>query len=183
MSGPRYSHLMREVFDALERLCVRYFVTGSVAASVHGVLRQTHDTDVVVDLTVVGFRQLAQAFEGTHSVADPVGFGDVAMASIIDRATADKVDLILRPPGPFDASAMARRRRHDVPGLGPMWVASAEDVILAKLRWSEGTSELQLRDCSQLLTVGGAAIDQAYLDRWAATLGVEALLARVRDAA
>lgn len=173
---------MRQVFDALERLGVRYFVTGSVAASVHGVLRQTHDTDVVVDLTAAGFRQLALAFEGTHVIAEPIDFGEFAMASIIDRATADKVDLILQAPGPFEASAMARRRLHDVPGLGLVWVASVEDVILAKLRWSEGASELQLRDCSQLLSVGGATIDQPYLDRWAETLGVEALLTRVRRA-
>jgi hypothetical protein len=39
---------MRAAIDALERLGVRYFVTGSVAASVHGVLRQSHDTDVVL---------------------------------------------------------------------------------------------------------------------------------------
>ena len=77
---------------------------------------------------------------------------------------------------------MARRERHDVPGIGLVWVASVEDLILAKLRWSEGTSELQLRDCAQLLAIVATGIDQGYLDHWAHCLGLQSLLARVRNA-
>ena len=174
---------MRDVFETLERLGIRYYVTGSVAASMHGVLRQTHDTDVVLDLAIAGFDSLARALDQSHSITEPIDDGEFAMASIIDRVSADKVDLILRVPAGFDASAMARRRRHDVPGLGSVWVASIEDVILAKLRWSEGTSELQLRDCAQLLTVGAGSIDEDHLGMWARRLGLDDLLVRVRDAA
>ena len=35
--------------------------------------------------------------------------------------------------------------------------------MLAKLVWSEGTSELQLRDCAQLLHLNAAILDRAYL--------------------
>lgn len=128
---------MRVVFETLERLGVPYFVTGSVAAGVRGVLRQTHGADVVVDLTAVDLRQLTDTFHRTHRLA----------------------------------------------GLGPVWVASVEDLILARLRWSEGVSDLQLRDCSQLLTIGGTTIAQACLDRWATALGIDGPLARARDAA
>jgi len=174
--------VVRDVFETLDRLGIRYFVTGSVAASVYGVLRQTHDTDVVLDLTMADFGVLAHRFEQTHGVADPIAYGDFAMASIIDRRTADKVDIILHASGRFEASAMARRERHDVPGIGLVWVASVEDLILAKLRWSEGTSELQLRDCAQLLAIVATGIDQGYLDHWAHCLGLQSLLARVRNA-
>lgn len=173
---------MRDVFETLDRLGIRYFVTGSVAASVHGVLRQTYDTDVVVDLAIAGFGPVAALLAPSYSIADPIDYGDFAMASIIDRTTADKVDLILQVPGAFEASAMSRRRRHDVPGLGPVWVASVEDIVIAKLRWSEGRSELQLRDCRQLLAIGGDAVDDAYLAGWARRLGLVELLRQVRDA-
>jgi hypothetical protein len=170
---------MRPVFDALDRLGIPYYVTGSVAASVYGVLRQTHDTDVVLDLDVAGFDRLAVVLRDRYAIADPIEYGEFAMASIVDQETADKVDLILRPAGPFEASAFKRRRQVEVPGLGIVWVVSVEDLVLAKLAWSEGTSELQLRDCEQLLRLNASTIDRSYLDRWAARLG---LVERWREA-
>lgn len=163
---------MRVVFDALERLGIDYFVTGSVAASIYGVMRQSQDTDVVVDLDRAGFGHLADTLPSGFAISDPIDFGEYAMASVIDQETADKVDLIIRHPGPFEVSAMKRRRELEVPGLGRVWVASVEDLILAKLAWSGGTSELQLRDCAQLLRVCAGSIDRAYLERWATRLGV-----------
>jgi hypothetical protein len=169
---------MRAVFDALERLGISYFVTGSVAASVHGVLRQSHDTDVVL-VDAGRFTDLAAALRSLCLIADPIDFGAFTMASIIGRDTADKVDVIVAPSGAFEASAMERRQRVDVPGLGLVWVASREDLVLAKLVWSQGTSELQLRDCAQLMRLGAATLDRAYLAQWADRLGVRQLLADV----
>lgn len=77
---------------------------------------------------------------------------------------------------------MSRRQRADIPGLGEVWVASVEDLVLAKLVWSEGTSELQLRDCEQLLRTNARDIDHAYLDAWAARLGLAERLRRVSHA-
>ena len=80
--------------------------------------------------------------------------------------------VFLRRPGPFEVAALERRRKVDVPGLGLVWVASLEDLVLAKLVWSEGSSELQLRDCTQLLRINAETIDRAYLEGWATRLGV-----------
>jgi hypothetical protein len=171
---------MRAVFDALERLRIPYFVTGSVAASVHGVLRQSHDTDVVL-VDAARFMELAEALGGSCLIANPIAYGAFSMASIVERDTADKVDVIVAPSGAFEASAMQRRQRADVPGLGQVWVAMVEDLVLAKLVWSEGTSELQLRDCAQLLRLNAAILDRAYLEQWAARLGVSDLLGDVES--
>jgi hypothetical protein len=171
---------MRTAFDALERLGIPYFVTGSVAASVHGVLRQSHDTDVVL-VDAERFTELAEALGGSCLIADPIGYGTFSIASIVERDTADKVDVIVAPSGAFEASAMERRRRAEVPGLGPVWVASVEDLLLAKLVWSEGTSELQLRDCAQLLRLNATILDRAYLGQWAGRLGVSDLLGNVES--
>jgi hypothetical protein len=169
---------MRAVFDALERLEISYFLTGSVAASVHGVLRQSHDTDVVL-IDAGRFAELAEALHGNCVIADPIAYGGILMASLIEQGTADKVDVIMAPSRAFEASAMERRQRADVPGLGLVWVASVEDLVLAKLVWSEGTSELQLRDCVQLMRLHAATLDRAYLERWAERLGVSVLLGEI----
>ena len=173
---------MRALFDALDRAGIRYCVTGSVAASVYGVLRQTHVTDVVADLDAADLERVAEGLRARFAIADPIDYGEFAMASVIDTETADKVDLILRRVGPFVASAFDRRQEFEIPGLGTVWVASVEDLIVAKLSWSEGTSELQLRDCEQLLRINARNIDRAYLERRAARLGVEGLLRGMIDA-
>lgn len=61
-----------------------------------------------------------------------------------------------------------------------MWIATAEDVLLAKLEWAKRTgSERQLRDAAGLVAVQGATLDRVWVERWAKELGVEAELGRV----
>lgn len=173
---------MREVLDRLEALGIRWFITGSEAGACYGVLRQTFDTDIVLDLAPGHFTAVARAFEHDHAVADEIVFGDFSMASVINRSTTEKADLILRRPSPWTESTMSRRQWTSHPSFGGTWVSSLEDLLLAKLVWSEGTSELQLRDCGILIRVNRDHLDDAYLDRWAMTLGVQRLLAELRHA-
>lgn len=67
----------------------------------------------------------------------------------------------------------------DHPSLGQIWVIAAEDLVLAKLEWSEGTSELQLRDVRSLLRLV-KDLDWSYLERYAAVLGIRDRLEGVR---
>jgi hypothetical protein len=61
-----------------------------------------------------------------------------------------------------------------------LWIVSPEDLILSKLDWAKDTrSELQLGDVRNLLETPR---DEAYLDRWAARLGLEDLLKEARGA-
>jgi hypothetical protein len=64
-------------------------------------------------------------------------------------------------------------------------VVSSEDIVLAKLRWYKAGGETSERQWSDILKViaATAEMDWAYVENWAIRLGVEALLARVRDAA
>lgn len=174
---------MRDVLDRLESLGLRWYITGSEAASCYGVLRRTFDTDIVLDLEPGRFAGVRWAFDDDqHLVSDEIDYGDFSMAAVIVSATMAKADLILRRSSPWTTSTLARRRRLDHPSLGRAWVSSLEDLILAKLVWSEGTSELQLRDCGMLLRVNGGRTDDAYLDRWAEVLGVAPILDQVRHA-
>src|SRR5256885_1308825 len=58
-----------------------------------------------------------------------------------------------------------------------------EDTILRKLEWYRAggeVSEQQWRDVLGVLAVGRARLDDAYPDRWAASLQLADLLARAR---
>ena len=172
---------MREVLDVLDDLGIDWFVTGSEAAACYGVLRQTFDTDVVIDLRPTAFDRVASSLHG-YAIASPIEFEDFAMASVISTQTAAKVDLIMRRPSPFATRSMARRRQCEHRELGSIWVASLEDLVVAKLEWSEGVSELQARDCAQLLRLNASAIEWPYLEQSAAERGVSELLDRARHA-
>jgi hypothetical protein len=78
---------MRDVLDRLEALGLRWYVTGSEAGACYGVLRQTFDTDIVLDLPPGRFPSIAGAFEDDHAVADEIAGGDFSMASVIRPAT------------------------------------------------------------------------------------------------
>ena len=82
----------------------------------------------------------------------------------------------------YDRLRMKRRLRLDLLVDETAWFASAEDVILKRLVFfREGGSEKQLRDIAGVLLIQGTRIDQAYLDEWAAQLGVVEELQSVRD--
>jgi hypothetical protein len=174
---------MREVFDRLERLGVAYYMTGSEALARYGEPRQTMDVDVVVDLATTEFGRIARAFDADFLVNEPLDMGAFSMASLIAKSALGKAVIILARRDPWSRSAMERRQRWDHPLYGTLWVASVEDLLLAKLEWSEGTSELQLRDCRNLIALNRDAIDWPYVDRWAAALGVAVTLDEVRRAA
>ena len=172
---------LRVVLDVLDGLGIDWFVTGSEAAACYGVLRQTFDTDVVIDLEPSSFDRLARLLP-RFAIASPIEFDGFAMASAVSIETAAKVDLIMRGSGSHARRSMARRRRCDHREFGEIWVASLEDLIVAKLEWSEGVSEMQLRDCSQLLRLNAATVNWAYLERTAAERGVADLMDQARHA-
>lgn len=70
-----------------------------------------------------------------------------------------------------------------LPGLDtePVPVISAEDTILAKLRWyREGgaVSDRQWRDIGGILAASDGQLDLDYLERWARVMGLAALYER-----
>ena len=106
------------------------------------------------------------------------------MFNAISNRSQYKLDLIFRKDSPYDRERFARRRAEVFAG-GSLWVTSPEDVILGKLWWADqmGGSDRQARDVAGVLAVQGAALDDAYLDRWAAELGVAEALAECRAVA
>jgi hypothetical protein len=66
----------------------------------------------------------------------------------------------------------------DIDGM-EVWVATAEDTIVAKLEWARaGQSERQIRDVVGILELSGDGLDRAYIEHWIAELGLEDLWAR-----
>lgn len=104
--------------------------------------------------------------------------------NVIETAEGDKVDFWLLTDDAFDQSRFARKYEEAVFGIR-LKVSAPEDTILQKLRWSDlsGGSEKLYGDALRVYEVQHARLDQVYLDKWSKSLGVEDLLARIREEA
>ena len=149
----------------------------------HGVPRFTQDIDIVIDPTPEALNRLVTSLDPARIYVSPTAQEALATRdqfNLIDSASGWKVDLMIRKDRPFDRSEFARRIQARILDVD-VYVASAEDTVLAKLEWAAmGGSERQVADAAGVLAVQGDRIDHEYLDRWAPELGVTDLLERAR---
>ena len=184
------SELLRFVVSVLERLNLPYFVTGSTVTIFYGEPRFTNDIDIVVDLPAGAVQEFCRQFpDGDFYVSQEAASDAVRRRSqfnIIQPGSGLKVDVIVPAPSEFNSTRFARARRVQV---GEGWDASfssPEDAILKKMEFfREGGSDKHLRDITGVLKTSGREIDSAYIDGWAATLGLteiwRAILDRMRE--
>lgn len=175
------------VLSALEEAGVEYMLTGSIAGSYHGVPRTTQDIDLVVDGSGEDLLAFARSMsqQGFYVSEDAVGEAVEIRGqfSVIDPRTAWKIDLILRRDRGFSRTEFERRTQEEALGMR-LWMATAEDVILAKLEWAGHTgSERQMEDVVGIIGSQGVALDRPYIERWSRELGIEAEWEQARDRA
>ena len=175
-----------QVIDALEQVGARYVIGGSLASTIHGVVRTTLDTDIVADLHLQQVQRFADLLAGVfyfdidairHAIRQRSSF------NLIHLATMFKVDLFVAKDKAFDEQQLDRRQLWiaDPDSGRTIYVATPEDTILAKLAWyrlGEEISDRQWRDILGVLAVQGDRLDLSYMQRWAASLGVRDLLER-----
>lgn len=178
-------NVLTRLTSALESAQVPYMLTGSVASSAHGTARSTHDIDIVIAPTPAQVLALMQQFAASDYYADEQqaleALGNRSQFNIIDHSTGWKVDFIIAENSEYGRTALARRMVIDIAG-NAVYVASAEDVLLAKLRWAKlGGSERQLEDAAGIVSTQAGSLDVAYIARWVRELGLEEQWEAVRE--
>jgi len=163
-------------------------ITGSVASSLQGQPRSTHDIDMVIAIEKSKSQELAEAFPcpdfylDEHSILDAIS--RQSMFNLIDLETGDKVDFWVLTDEAFDRSRFSRKVTENFMGI-QIQVSSPEDTILAKLRWAKlcGGSEKQFTDALRVYEVQYGKLDVDYLGYWAKQLNIETLWKRLMDEA
>jgi hypothetical protein len=184
MTGP--SDGFKRVLETLDRLKIPYMVGGSLASSIHGIVRSTRDIDLVADIKMEHIAPLAAELSGEF-YADPEMMRQALqqgrMFNLIHHASSYKFDFYPLSRKPYDQAQFARRATAEFSLDGrealTFYVASPEDTILSKLVWYRAgnqVSERQWSDVIDVVRVKRNLLDLPYLRQWAASLGVADLL-------
>jgi hypothetical protein len=179
------------VTQVLETLHVPYAVGGSLASSLHGVMRSTLDVDILADMRLEHIHPIVGALS-KEFYADEEMMRDAIQRessfNLIHYETAFKVDIFIRKARAFDQMQLERRRKSIITTdpKQSVYVTSPEDVILAKLEWYRmggEASDRQWRDILGVLKIRAGEIDTGYLRKWAKELKVSDLLERALNQA
>lgn len=178
--------LLKTVVEALDGAGIPHMLVGSFASMSHGAPRATQDIDLVIDPTPEALGRFVASFDPDRYYVSPSAADALAnrdQFNVIDSRTGWKVDLIIRKDRPFSRTEFSRRAAARALEVD-VFLASAEDTVLAKLEWARlGGSARQVADAATVLAVRAGEIDDEYMDRWAADLGVVDLLAEARRSA
>jgi len=176
--------VIETVATALQREKVTYFITGSLASSIHGEFRATNDVDIVADLKPHHLPGLLGELSGefiTDLDQARAALDSGTSFNLIHRQTYLKVDVFLFQTA-LDREAARRAVEIVMPGgRTPLRVLTKEDILLAKLRWYRlggEVSEVQQRDIESLVAMNRDTLDRVYLDSWSNRLGLRDLLKR-----
>jgi hypothetical protein len=168
--------VLQRMTSALDRAEIAYMLSGSFASAYYGAARSTQDIDFVIHASSQQLRSFIEALPVSEYYADLDSALEAhqrqSLFNVIDQATGWKIDLIIRKSRPFSQEEFRRRQGvtlHDV----PLFVASAEDVVISKLEWAKlAQSRRQIEDAAAILRVRSGALDHAYLAKWIGDLGL-----------
>lgn len=180
--------VLLQIVNAFDAIGIDYVVVGSLASSIHGDYRASADIDVIADLGSDQIEPLVNALKDDFYIDDFAvrkavkhgrSFNAIHLTAIF------KVDIFVAT-SVLAKQQLARRELHSLTSGIPrsVWVATAEDTILAKLHWYRlggEISELQWRDVMGVLATQGSRLDLGYLRLWAEQIGVLDLFERALD--
>jgi hypothetical protein len=186
--------VLSQIVRILEQHEIKYVLVGSLASSMHGMYRSTADIDLLADIKPEHVRPLLKALNKSFYVDD-----EHAVKTAVDERrsfnaihfdSVFKVDIFIPKGDDFAKKQLERRQlRKITPDHDQfVYVATAEDTILAKLRWYRDDGEVstaQWSDVLGILGVNDLSLEFDYLREWSERLGVSDLLERaltsVRD--
>ncbi len=178
-----------KVTEALEKLGIPYFIGGSLASTLYGMVRTTQDSDIIADMRANHVEPFVASIQNEFFVDEQMIAESIQVFSsfnIIHRESMFKVDVFIPRSRPFLLSQMRRTQVQTFAGDPEVSARfeSAEDTILSKLEWYQlggEVSERQWRDVLGVLRTRSGALDLDYLRKWGKELKVSGLLEQLLE--
>jgi hypothetical protein len=179
----------RKLVTTLDALAIPYMIGGSLASSVHGILRSTNDIDIVAAIREEHVAPLVANLTKEFYADSEAMLEALRLErpfNLIHFASGCKFDIFPAAGNPYFEKQLERATPQEVSlGEGESMrcsIATAEDMVLAKLVWYRAggeQSERQWNDVRGICSTQGAWLDGTYLRQWARYLGVDDLLERL----
>jgi hypothetical protein len=170
------------VIDALWAVDVPFMVVGSMATNFYGIPRSTRDADFVIQIPPP-FAALTERLGANLRMAAQGSFEGVTGTvrhRIEAKGTQFTVELFELSDDAHDVARFARRRRVRLFGRD-VFVATAEDTVVTKLRWAmQPGREKDVDDVRSVIAIQGDSMDWAYVQQWCDQHGTSALLESIR---
>jgi len=173
------------VIDAFNELGIDFFLAGSYSSNYYGVPRATKDADFVAVL-VRRIDVIAKRL-GDEFILDPQASFEGITGTLRDIFTVPSIPFTIEifhlSDDPHDRSRFERRLKVFDDGLGrEVFIPTAEDVIVTKLRWEKrGKRGKDGNDIRDVIAVqGDEAFDWDYIHQWTAEHGTRELLDEIR---
>ena len=163
------------VLSALARTNDPYMVVGSFSSNAYGPPRSTKDMDLVMQVNGDEIGRFIERLGEGFSRGQQIGFETKFFTTkhkIHATESAFDIEVFELSDDPHDRARFDRRLRVEVSGHD-IWIASAEDVIIQKLRWGR---RKDLDDVRGILAMQGPSIDREYLEHWCNSHGTLSLL-------
>lgn len=185
---PSSVEILEQFARTLEDLGIRYLVVGSFASSARGQPRSTLDADLVAQLTREQVEPLVARLQADYYV-DSLAIQNAILRhrafNAIHLQSMFKLDVYVSGSDRFDEEQLTRGlpEKLQEDSETSVYVATAEDTILAKLVWfNKGNRVLdrQWNDVLGVIAVQRDHLDLSYLNKWADYLGIRELLDRAR---
>ena len=179
--------VLQRITTALERSDVPYMLTVSFVSAYYGTPRSTQAIDVIVEATPAQLRAFVNSLPIDQYYVDLdaalQALKAESMFNVVDRSTGWKIDFIFRKSRPFSREEFRRRIRARLQDVS-VFVASTEDIVIAKLEWSKlAESQRQIDDVASILRIRRETLDRAYIEKWTRDLRLEDEWGKARAAA
>jgi hypothetical protein len=171
------SELLIYLCRHLERIGIRYLITGSQATIAFGEPRFTNDIDVVVDLDPSELESFCDRFpENDYYLSREAArqaLSERGMFNIIHPMSGLKIDVIVSKQTPFDLLRFQRGIRIPIADDCEAVFTSPEDIAIKKMEWHRmGGGERHLDDIAGILRVRGESLDREYIVEQASQLQI-----------
>ena len=177
--------LMLDVVEVIEREQIPYMLVGSFSSNYYGIPRSTKDVDLVVELGSQSVHAITRHLDSRFHLQPQMAFESVTGTArhIIDVVGSPfKIEIFRLSGDAHDHERFQRRIR--VPWRDRhVWLPSAEDVIVTKLRWLSGLRRNKDWDDSlHVASVQRDKLDWAYIERWCEQHGTREIVRELRAA-
>ncbi len=167
--------------EAFEDANIPYMIVGALSSSFYGIARSTYDADIVVAAPIPDVQRVVTSLGDDFRIEAQLSFESLTGTTrrlIRIRETSFVIELFQLSQDRFDLQRFKRRTQILLPALGrPVFVPTAEDVIIMKLQWGRSKD---IEDVRGVIAVQSDSLDWDYIHEWVTQHGTLTLMNEVR---